>query len=404
MQRAPVRVFNTLAGAFGRPGPSDLSEDALCAAARERAKLDDFGEDGFREPLRVLLRSLATEAKLHPFGRLYARRLVLRCLVNRLRLTEDWKRAPEILRDEVRAPVFILGLPRTGTTLLLNLLASDPANRWLSFWEAHDPSPPPTRATYAVDPRRRRARREVRTLDYLVPGLIAMHEITPEGPEECFALLANSFAGIQFSWMFDVPGFNAWLSAHDLGSAYAYYRKQLQLLQWRCPGERWVLKSPAHLWTIDALLTNFPDARIVQLHRDPLKVVPSACSLGATMRGLATAQIDPCELGRTAAEGLAAGVARCMQARRSADPAHFHDIQYLDFVRDPLATVRGIYERFGSPFTREAEAGVSACLARSPQHKRGVHRYTVEQFGLRAEEERLRFAAYCDAFDVRPEP
>ncbi|UCF67366.1 MAG: sulfotransferase, partial [Acidobacteriota bacterium] len=300
VQRAPVRIFNLVAGSLGRFGQADLSETGLFATARARAELEDFDEDGFREPLRVLLHSLAGEANLHPFGLLYARQLILRCLVNRLRLTEHWKRAPEILHEEVRAPLFVLGLPRTGTTLLLNLLASDPANRWLAFWEAHEPSPPPERASYQTDPRRRRARREVRTLDYLVPGLIAMHEISAEGPEECFALLANSFAGIQFSWMFDVPAFNEWLSAHDARSAYAYHRKQLQLLQWHCPGERWVLKSPGHLWTIDALVATFPDARIVQLHRDPLKVVPSACSLGATMRALTAAKVDVYALGKSA--------------------------------------------------------------------------------------------------------
>ncbi|MCC6850609.1 MAG: sulfotransferase [Deltaproteobacteria bacterium] len=348
-----------------------------------------------------MLRALADEAELHPFGRLHARRLVLRCLVNRLRLAADWQRRPEVLREEIRAPLFVLGLPRSGTTLMLNLLASDPAHRWLGFWEAHDPSPPP--ASGLGDPRRRRARAELRVLDYLAPDLLALHEMSADGPEECFPLLANAFAGVAFSWMFDVPTFDDWLSRNDAAPAYAYYRRQLQLLQWYRPANRWVLKSPTHLWTVDALLASFPDARIVQLHRDPLQVVPSACSLGATMRGLATAHVDLRRLGRRTTEALADGVERCMNARRGRGAERWIDLHYLDLVRDPLATVRAIYERFALALTPAAEARMTACLARSPQHKRGVHHYTLAQFGLSHDEERRRYAGYCDRHRVRAE-
>jgi len=401
VQRAPVRLFNWLARTLG--SHADLSEEGLCRAACRSTRLDDFGEDGFREPLRVLLRSLEEEADLHPFGRLFARSLVLRCLVNRLKLTADWKRWPQILDEEVRGPVFVLGLPRCGTTLMHNLLAADPASRSPAYWEAHDLSPPPARDSYATDPRRRRARIEVRVLDYLVPNLLAMHEISAEGPEECYALLANAFAGVQFSWMFDVPGFNDWLSGRDMRDSYRYYRKQLQLLQWRCPGDRWVLKSPTHLWTADALLAVFPDARIVQIHRDPLKVVASACSLGATMRGLTSRDVALHDLGRKATEGLATGVGKCTAARAAAPAGQFLDLHYLEFVRDPLATVRGVYNHFDMPFTAQAEAAVKAALARHPQNKRGAHRYTLEQFGLNADEERCRYAVYCETYGVQRE-
>jgi hypothetical protein len=406
VQRAPVRLFNTVGRGLRQLGlsPAALSEESLCATARRRTGLGDFGDEAFREPLRVLIGSLEAEARLSPFGRAYARTLLVQALVNRLRLQRDWTRHPDILDEKIRQPWFVLGLPRSGTTLLLNLLASDPAHRWLAFWEAREPSPPPTRETYATDPRRRRALRYVAVLDYLAPTLLAMHEFDANGPEECFPLLANTFAGVQFSWMFDVPSFDAWLAAHDPTAGYLYYRRQLQLLQWRCRGARWVLKSPTHLWALDAIRTAFPDARIVQLHRDPLKVVPSACSLTATMRGLATDDVDARTLGEYAAAGLADGVRRAMEARSLFEAEHVHDVQYLDLVHDPMRVVRGIYERFEAPLMPQAEAAMRRCLAGHPQHKRGVHRYSLEQFDLDADGERRRFAAYCEAFRVGVEP
>lgn len=378
----------------------DLREESLRRAARARTGLADFGDPTFVEPLRLLLASLEREAELQPFGRLFARRVLVHTLANRLRLEDDWKRHPAILDERVHAPLFVLGPSRSGTTLLFKLLTGDPAHRWLSYWEAHTPSPPPVRETYAVDARRRAARREVRALDYLVPNLLAIHEFEAEGPEECFPLLANTLAGVQFSWMFDVPTYDRWLTDYDMTGAYRYYRQQLQLLQWRCPGERWVLKSPVHLFAINALLASFPDARIVQLHRDPLAVLPSTCSLTATMRGLASTAVHPQRIGTQVSEALAIGFERAMRSRRHADPARFCDVYYRDLMRDPIAVVRAIYRHFDIELTPAAECAMLVRLADTPRHERGVHRYSLEQFHLDREQERRRFAAYREAFEI----
>ncbi|MBI5505447.1 MAG: sulfotransferase [Deltaproteobacteria bacterium] len=405
VQRAPVKIFNILGRALRRVGVPvvDLSAQSLCAAAMRRTGLADFGDESFREPLEVLLRSLETEARLNTFGRIHARGYITNALSNRLMLEHWWTRHPEILTGTIREPLYILGLPRTGTSLLLKLLASDPARRWLAFWEAHEPCPPPSRDTYAKDPRRRRAARRVRTLDYLAPDFRGIHEFESDGPEECYPLLANTLIGAQYSWMFVIPGYDAWLSGCDMKPPYAYYRRQLLLLQWRWPAERWVLKSPVHLFALDALLANFPDARIVHLHRDPAKVVASLCSLVATTRAVATDTIDNAALGAQVVDGLVEGLDRCMRAREAAEPAHVCDVQYVDLLRDPMATVRHIYARFGLALSAEAEVAMKRCLAESPQHKHGVHRYSLAQWGLSAEGVRRQFARYREAFAIGDE-
>lgn len=405
VERAPVRIYNSLGDSLRRLGLpiGELGEEAMCAAARKQTGLCDFGDEAFREPLRLLIRSLETEAGLHAFGRVRARQLIVNGLANRLRLQHDWKRWPAILDQDVRQPLFILGLPRTGTTLLFKLLASDPAHRWLAFWEAHTPSPPPERLTYARDPRRRRAARQLRTLDYLLPNLAAIHEFDADGPEECYPLLANSFAGVQYSWGFNVPSYDRWLTTCDMEPTYRYYRQQLQLLQWRCRGERWVLKSPVHLYYIAELLAVFPDARVVQLHRDPLKVLPSACSLRATLRGLVTNEVDKRALATSLAEGAARDIERCMEVRQRLGADNFFDLYYSDLVSDPMEAVRSIYRRFGHDLSPEAETSITDCLARNPQNKHGVHSYSLEQFYLDPDTERRRFANYCSTFAVPQE-
>ncbi len=399
-QRAPVRAYNALANILELCGVkiSDLDADALCSAARKQTGLDDFGDDRFREPLWLLIRSLETEADLHPFGRMRARELILGGLVNRLRLENDWKQSPEILQQPLERPLFILGLPRTGTTLLFNLLACDPRHRWLSFWEAHTPSPPPERDTYDKDPRLRLARRQLRVLDYLLPELAAIHEFGADRPEECYPLLANSFAGVQYTWAFTVPTYDEWLSSCDMQPVYHYFRKQLQLLQWHCDGRRWLLKSPVHLHYLDSLLAAFPDACIVQLHRDPLEVLPSACSLRATLRGMVTRRLDVRQLSESLTKEAAGDVMRAIEVRQQVGSGNFLDIGYRDLLRDPIGSARSIYERFGDVFTPTAQASMAAYLAANPQNKHGMHVYSLEQFFLDADTERRRFAPYTQAF------
>lgn len=401
--RAPVKAFNTLSTGLRRLGVvvGDLSRQSLRAAARKETGLNDFGEGSFEEPLSMLLQGLEAEASLHPFGTLNARKLLVSSLANRLLIEEEIKRHPAILDKPVRRPLFILGLPRTGTTLLFNLLACDPAHRCPTFWEVHQPAPSPEPETHDRDPRLKIAERQVRIIDYLAPSLFGMHELVADGVEECYPLLNNTFTGMHFYFMFSIPSYQRWYKEQDLTPSYEYYRRQIQILQFHYGKKHWVLKSPAHMFAARTLLSLFPDALIIQPHRDPLKVIPSICSLTATMQGINTYQVDTRQLGQELADTLAFGMERCSAARRHGRPEQFYDLYFSELVRDPIAAVERIYEYFDFPkLTTETRLRMEQWMKQNPKNKRGVHEYSLEQFHLDAKAERKRFGEYQETFRI----
>jgi len=383
-----------------------LDEAALVARARRATGLTDLGDDAFRGPLGRLLHALEHEAELTFFGRIIARADLVRLLENRLRMTETRRRHPEIDAEEIRSPVFILGLPRTGTTILHELLAQDRANRVPMTWEVMHPWPPPERAAYENDPRIAEVEKHFAGIERLIPGFQAMHPMGARLPQECVALTAHDFASMLFSTTHRLPSYQAWLDTADLRWVYASHRRQLQYLQWRCRGERWVLKSPGHLWALDALLAVYPDARIVQTHRDPLKVVASLTSLVTLLRSLASDRPDPFAVGAEWAPRLAAGLERAMAVRARGLPATARvlDVQFTDFMRDEMRTVRRLYTHFDLELSPEAEAHMRRFLAENPRDRHGVHRYTLADAGLDPATERGRYAAYQERFGVASEP
>lgn len=392
-----VRLIN-LAGAglrrFGlRPA---LDPNSLMAEARRRAGLDDWGGEGFREGLARLVDAFERQAGAHTFGRLYFRETCVRLLINRLKIQDDLRRLPEIAAVPIRRPLFVTGFPRSGTTLLHRLLAEDPSARSMPFWEALEPSPPPRPETRRTDPRIARARRTTRMLYRLAPGMEAIHLFEAETPEECNALFSHDFAAAMLGFMFDVPDYMLWLGERDHAESYRYYHRQLQLLALHVRGDHWVLKSPAYLFALDSVLEEFPDAAVVQTHRDPKQVVPSLASLAAAFRGIVTDRIDLRTLGAEFLEAMAQGIERAMAARESADPSRFFDASYPSFVADPVGTIRAIYEHFGYDYTAEFEDRMRRYLAENPRGKHGVHRYSLDQFGLSPEEVDARFTPYDD--------
>lgn len=401
----PIKLLNVLGRLLIQTGvtPLPLSEDALLAAARARTGLSDWGGDSFRQPLRLLIDSLQREAHLNFLGRIAARRWITQMLVNRLEIQEALRRHPEIAQEPIRRPIFILGLPRTGTTLLHQLFLQDPANRVLRFWEGQAPAFQPTQRRVDPDPRLRQAERELKSLHYLAPHFAAIHPLEADGPQECTTLLANAFLSLQFEFTYDVPSYSAWLEQQDLHGAYRYYVDQLRLLQWRQPAPRWVLKSPAHLFGLDALLAAFPDARVVQTHRDPLRVLASCCSLAAVLRGVTSDRVDPRQIGRQFSAKWASGLSRALATRSSAGEDRFCDVHFRDLVADPVAVVRRIYERFGLRLDTGVEERLHHWLADNPSDKRGVHRYSLAQFDLDATVEARRYAAYRERFSIRDE-
>lgn len=338
---------------------------------------------------------------MHVFGRLAVRQTLLHALSNRLLLQAYRCRHPEALEAPIRRPLFILGCPRTGTTLLFNLLSQDCSHRPLTNWEASTPAPSirPGRLDYDY----RYAARMSGQLHYFLPELRHKHDCGPNDPEECNILFLNSLESEILYFWYDAAAYRLWLNERDRTESYLYYRDQLRVLQHQRPGTRWLLKSTTHIFSLSALLTVFPDACVIQTHRDPLKALPSTCSLQATFRGLCYSVVDHSRLGEESAQQLQLGLTNC-HADRSRFPAHhFYDSYYSELVLDPIGIVKAIYRQFGFDLTENTVERMEKYLISNPQHKHGVHRYRLEDFGLNAARERTRFADYVHDYQIPEE-
>jgi len=402
-----LRAFNRAGAALASLGlraPS-LDPAGLLAAATRRTGLAEFGDPSFRVALERLVEAFEREAALTTLGRMIARRDLLRLLEGRLHMEQTLRAHPEIEAAPIRAPIFVLGLPRTGTTILHELLALDPANRVPVTWEVMTPWPPPERATFESDPRIAVAEKQLSGVERIIPGFQAVHRMGARLPQECVAITAYEFASILFTTTHHVEGYQAWLESIDHRAIYRAHRRWLQYFQWRVPGDRWVLKSPGHLWTLDALLAVYPDARIVQTHRDPLRVIASLVSLSALLRSMASDAIDPPAIAREWAPRLAAGLEASMRARDAAalPDDRLFDVHFHEFVGNEIETIHRLYERFGLVLSGEAESRMRAYIAANPKDKHGSHRYDFGTAGLDSAAERRRFAAYADRYAIPDE-
>lgn len=377
-----------------------LNEESLLSEAQRQTGLSDWGDESFRVPFQILLKSLNREANLHFVGRSALRQRLLRLLVNRLRIQDHIKRYPEVLDVPIKRPLFILGLPRTGTTFLHNLLAQDPTSRWLRLWEILYPCPPPHPTTEKTDPRIQETAKQVQKINTIAPQLSTVHHLDPQAPEEGNQLFEHGMVGFLFEAMATVPSYTKCLQEQELFTTYRYYRQQLQLLGWNYPDKHWILKAPFHLLHLDALLTAFPDACIVHTHRNPLQVLPSMCSLCALVRGIYSDRVDLQEIGQQWLNNLAKAIEKAMKVRQTANSEQFYDLDYQDLVSDPVGTVRRIYDYFDYSLSPEMENNMKAWIANHPQHKYGAHHYTLEQFGLDAEIVNARFSNYRERFNI----
>lgn len=403
-----VRAFNAVGRGLRTLGLpiARLDEDALIAAARKRAGLADFGSESFREGLRHFIASLENEAELSTLGRVIARTEIVLLLENRLQIEEWRRRHPEICAVKIERPIFIVGMPRTGTTILHQVLAQDPQIRVPMTWEVDRPVPPPETSTYASDPRIDEVEKLLARTDTLIPDFKRMHPMGARLPQECVRITAMDFASMIFQTAYRVPSYARWLHEQaDLGPAYTIHRRTLQHLGWRCGRERWVLKSPGHLWHIESLLREYPDACLVQTHRDPLKIMASLTSLVSALRTMASDRVDRLDIAHEWAEQVRAGLEASVLAReRGLVPGdQVIDVQFREFMADPLATIRKIYERFGLDRSPDAEKRMRAFLAANPDDKHGKHAYRFVDTGLDLDVERERVAHYQRFFDVPSE-
>lgn len=387
------------------PSASQAAFDqaSLLAEAQAKTGFKNFGEDAFLEPLGVLLKSLSEEADLNDLGRTIMRSRVLESLETRLK-TEDWiTRHPEILEEVIGPPIVVVGLMRTGTTMLQRILSSDPRHYGPMWWEVRFPAPDPGTDFSQLDPRVPRAEAEVAAILEADPGQAAIHPWDAQAPDEEIMLLEHSFLSHVPESFAEMPTYFNWINEQDWTPSYTYLRKFLQFLQWqkRQRGEikeRWILKTPGHLGYIDTLFSVFPGARVVQTHRDPIETVPSAASMSHSIRALYSDGARSSDTGRQWQKRLSWGTERCMASRAKLPKDTFADIWFKDALTNPLAEIERVYEIFGIEMIPEARAAMEQWLVDNRRDKRPAHRYTLEDFGLTEASIREDFAAYRTKF------
>lgn len=403
-----IRAINSVGSGLRKLGATwpRVDPERMMDRARKTSGLSDFGDDSFREGLEVLVDAFNRRDSADTFGRIAFRQYVTGLLITRLWVEDELARHPEILEVPVDRPLFITGLPRSGTTFLHRLMSEDPAGRPLLYWEVVAPAPAPKPETYRTDPRIAWVRHQIRREDALSPRLSVAHETDAESPEEDNSLHARDFVAPYLGFLFDVPDYVRWLSRvppDRLLENYRYARRQLQLLSWKVRGDHWVLKSPTHQYSLEALLGAYPDANIIVTHRDPRAVVPSLSSLAAAVRGVYSDRLDLRVVGEEFVEAVARGPIDAIEARESLDPSRFFDVGYDRLVGDPVGTVRDACAHFGQDFGPAFEDNARRWLAGNPQHRRGRHRYRLEDFGLDGETVDRHFAHYREWLERRPD-
>lgn len=373
--------------------------ESLLQSAAALVKSEDFGEPFFREGLDVLLRAWEEEAALHPARAWRSCGSVIDLLATRARLANRLRARPEIAARPVTAPVIITGLPRTGTTMLHNVLALIPGFRAFAVWEMRSPVVPDDAGPEWVAKQIAQAATDIRGLNERVPGFERIHKVQAEAPDECNWLFRHSFTTMVFAFMYRVPSYMRWESSAPRHAAYADYRRQLQVLCEKSPAQQLVMKDPCHLWHLDELLDTFPDAVVVQLHRDPAEAVSSLCSLCHALHTMDAGHSDPAATGAYCVEMVDRGIASMMRVRASRPAARFLDVPYRRLLRDPLGEIERICDAVGRPLDERGALAVSTWLAQNP-HKPGGHRYRSEDFGLQAAALRERYAGYIERFEV----
>jgi hypothetical protein len=364
----------------------------LHASASKITGLTDFGDDSYLDGLEVLLESYARESALTRVGNKATRALLRGALAARMLSEAAWKRHPEHAEVRIERPIFVTGLPRTGTTALHRLLTADPAHQGLEVWLTEMPQPRPPRETWAENPLFRAIQSGYEQHHVEHPEFMGVHYMSADMVEECWQLLRQSMRSISFECLAHLPTYSAWLDARDWKPAYHRHRRNLQLIGLPDADRRWVLKNPSHLFALDALMEVYPDALVIQTHRSPRTAMASMCSLAAHATAGWSDVFTGAVIGRDQLELWSRGLERFSVERAKHDPAQFFDVGYDDFVRDPLGTVETTYAHFGLPLDDAARAAMARLHDGSRSGAgRPAHRYTLSDFGLTGEEIDERF-------------
>ena len=354
----------------------------LHAAATKITGLADFGADDYCDGLAVLLDSYARDAGLTAKGTRVTRALLRGALMARLLSEAAWAQHPEYADVAIERPVFVTGLPRTGTTALHRLLTADPAHQGLEVWLTQVPQPRPPRETWAANPVFQYIQAGFERHHVSYPEFMAVHYMAADQVEECWQLLRQSMRSISYECLAHLPGYSSWLSGQDWTGAYRRHRRNLQLIGLPDAGRRWVLKNPSHLFALDALLRVYPDALVIQTHRAPRDAIASVCSLAAQASAGWSTTFCGEVIGRNQLDTWARGLDRFTEVRAASDPAQFYDVAYDEFVADPVGTVKAVYGYFGLTLTGRAAAAMRGLHEQSAGAARPAHHYALADFGL----------------------
>jgi hypothetical protein len=389
---------------FNLPAVVPLDEESLLQHAQLTTGLSDFGDDRWREPFSVLIKSLEEEAQLTLMGRLMARNDIVLWLSTRLQVADTLKKYPQILDEEITAPMVIAGLPRSGTSILFELLSQDPDVGVPLMWEALQPCPPPEAATYASDPRIEQADKLFTQWNRVAPEFATMHEMRGDIPAECGLLMAGTFISDHIASLHQTHSYSAWCVEADYLPVYGYHKTILQILQWKNPRKRWLLKAPEHQVHLDTLLQVYPDARIVQTHRDPIKCMASTASLLGILYYMRSDQPFDAQLFDNIIMGDATArrLEHVMEQReKGIVPApNIADSRYQDLMEDPMSCIAQIYAHFGVTLSQLARERMQEYLQQKPQGKFGQHSYEVDECKSR---DRPLFRRYQTLYNVPDE-
>ena len=403
---AAIAVANRIGRALSKVGIGGqaITVQGVLSDARRKVALDDFGDQGFLEPLEILVDSINREARLNPVGHMIIRGRIVGILSNKLVAQDTIKRHPEISDIPVDAPIVVAGLARTGTTMLHRLIAQDPGIRSLASWEAINPAPAKRKSGQKKDPRFAQAAAAAKGLKYMSPGFFAIHPAEPDAPEEEVILLEQAFLTTTPEAMMNVPTYSRWLEKQDHVPAYRTLKRMMQYLQWQRPGVgrnvRWVLKTPHHQEYFDPLLEVFPKATLVHTHRDPLKTSPSLFSMLTHLQMIFSDEVDPHQVAEHWLGKIENMALRALATRERVNDRGFIDVSYYDLIKDPVPQVARIYQAAGLELSAATLSAMQASRRVNKQHKYGRHKYSLADFGLTEDDVESRIATYRARFDV----
>jgi hypothetical protein len=380
---------------------SKFNSQSLIERAIQKAGHADFGGDSWREGLDRLVDALNETAQLTRDGANMMGYRIANLLLNRLAIEKTYKENPQIDEQVVQGPLFVIGLPRTGTTALSQLVAADPQVRSLRTWESLAPVPPPELATQYSDPRIAEAQAGLDYMYATYPKWASLHHETAETPTECQDLLGMEFKAEHFDGMAYIPAYSEWVVNCDMTSAYAYHHRVLKLLQWKCPPTLWHLKTPVHMLSLDALVAEYPSAKFLWSHRDPVRVLGSVCSLIAYCRTWVSDRDETATIGAEQLAIWAEAVRRAMEFRDRVGDLRFADIPFADIQSNPVAALQHAYGRLGISFDERSQTGVAQWADSHRPGLHGTHVSKLEDFGLHPQQVYTAFAAYTERFGAQ---